>query len=86
VEKQEGLQAGYYLIANVFGTKKYYDNFMSTLRKKGLEPKSFFRSLNKFNYVYLESYSTLEAAEKARDSKFYGRYTEATWIFRVIGE
>ncbi|MEB8345667.1 PorP/SprF family type IX secretion system membrane protein [Flavobacteriaceae bacterium KMM 6898] len=86
VEKQEGLQPGYYLIANVFGTKKYHDNFMSTLRKKELEPKSFFRALNKFNYVYLESYSTLEAAEKARDSKFYGRYTEATWIFRVIGE
>lgn len=86
VEKQEGLKPGYYLIANVFGTKKYFDNFMVTLRKKGLEPKSFYRSLNKFNYVYLESYSSLEAAEKARDSNFYGRYTDDTWIFRVIGE
>ena len=86
VEKLEGLKPGYYLIANVFGTKKYYENFMATLRKKGLEPKSFYRSLNKFNYVYLENYSSLEAAEKARDSKFYGRYSESTWIFRVIGE
>ncbi|MGY8914633.1 MAG: PorP/SprF family type IX secretion system membrane protein [Flavobacteriales bacterium] len=86
VEKLEGLQPGYYLIANVFGTKKYFDNFMVNLRKKGLEPKSFYRSVNKFNYVYLESYNSLEAAEKARDSKFYGRYAEVTWIFRVIGE
>ncbi len=86
VETLEGLQPGYYLIANVFGTKKYLDNFMVSLRKKGLEPKSFYRSVNNFNYVYLESYNSLEAAEKARDSKFYGRYAEETWIFRVIGK
>ncbi|MEJ1222134.1 PorP/SprF family type IX secretion system membrane protein [Sediminicola sp. 1XM1-17] len=86
VEKQEGLIPGYYLIANVFGTKKYFENFMSSLRKKGLEPQSFYRSLNNFNYVYLDRYNSLEAAEKARDSKFYGRYSDTTWIFRVIGE
>lgn len=86
VEKLEGLGPGYYLIANVFGTKKYFENFMAALRKKGLEPKSFYRALNNFNYVYLESYNSLEAAEKARDSQFYGRYAETTWIFRVIGE
>ncbi|MET6990376.1 PorP/SprF family type IX secretion system membrane protein [Sediminicola arcticus] len=86
VEQLKGLQPGYYLIANVYGTKKYFDNFMETLRKKGIEPKSFYRSLNKFNYVYLDSYSSLNAAEKARDSKFYGRYADATWIFRVISE
>ncbi|NVN18430.1 type IX secretion system membrane protein PorP/SprF [Muricauda sp. HICW] len=83
VENEDGLQPGFYLIANVYGTKKYFDNFMKTLREKGLEPKSFYRSFNKYNYVYLERYDTMEEARKARDSKFFGKYDEELWIFRV---
>ncbi|WP_343486111.1 PorP/SprF family type IX secretion system membrane protein [Allomuricauda sp. d1] len=80
---EDGLQPGFYLIANVFGTKKYFDNFMKTLQEKGLNPKSFYRKLNKYNYVYLERYDTVEEARKARDSKFNGKYPDKTWIFRV---
>ena len=83
VNKLEGTASGYYLIANVFGTKKYYEAFMKTLTAKGLNPKSFYRSENKYNYVYLERYDTLEQAKQARDSKFSGRYPDKTWIFRV---
>ncbi|MEH6679966.1 MAG: PorP/SprF family type IX secretion system membrane protein [Sediminicola sp.] len=86
VVKQQGLEPGYYLIANVFGTKKYFENFMATLTKQGLEPKSFYRQNNKYNYVYLRKYDSLKDAEKARDNKFDGKYKETTWIFRVIGE
>jgi hypothetical protein len=85
VHKLEGTASGYYLIANVFGTKKYYEAFMKTLTAKGLNPKSFYRSENKYNYVYLERYDTLEQAEQARDSNFSGRYPDKTWIFRVKG-
>lgn len=81
----DGLVPGYYLIANVFGTKKYYDAFMKTLSDRGLEPKSFYRSVNKYNYVYLQRYDSIEAAREARNSKFNGRYTENLWIFRVVG-
>ncbi|MBO0341210.1 PorP/SprF family type IX secretion system membrane protein [Flagellimonas profundi] len=65
VENEEGLEPGFYLIANVYGTKKYFDNFMKTLREKGLEPKSFYRSFNKYNYVYLERYNSMDEARKA---------------------
>ncbi len=85
VDKLEGLEPGYYLITNVFGTKKYYEAFMKTLTAKGLSPKSFYRSENKYNYVYLGHYSTLKEAEQARDSKFNGKYPDKTWIFRVKG-
>lgn len=85
VENEDGLEPGFYLIANVYGTKKYFDNFMRTLREKGLEPKSFYRSFNKYNYVYLERYNTMDEARKARDSKFFGKYADKTWIFRVKG-
>ncbi|MEA1787352.1 PorP/SprF family type IX secretion system membrane protein [Arenibacter sp. GZD96] len=84
VTNGDGLAPGYYLVANVFGTKKYFENFMSTLQSKGLQPKSFYRSVNKYNYVYLERYETLKEAEVARDSQFEGRYPDKTWIFRVI--
>lgn len=85
VATADGLEPGFYLIANVFGTKKYYENFMKTLRDKGLEPKSFFRKLNGYNYVYLGHYNTIDEARKARDNKFDGKYLEKTWIFRVRG-
>ncbi|MBT8204459.1 MAG: PorP/SprF family type IX secretion system membrane protein [Eudoraea sp.] len=81
---EEGLEPGYYLIANVFGTKRYYEAFMKTLRDKGLNPKSFYRASRKFNYVYLGRYNTIREARQARDSKFNGRYTDKTWIFRVV--
>ena len=80
---EDGLTPGYYLIANVFGTKTYFDAFMANLTKKGLQPKSFFRSKNKYNYVYLERYDTMNEARNARDSKLNGRYADKTWIYRV---
>jgi type IX secretion system PorP/SprF family membrane protein len=83
---EDGLIPGYYLIANVFGTKIYFDAFMANLTKRGLEPKSFFRSKDKYNYVYLERYDTLDEARKARDSKFNGRYADKMSIFRVKAE
>ncbi|MGB5188841.1 PorP/SprF family type IX secretion system membrane protein [Robiginitalea sp.] len=80
---EEGLEPGFYLITNVFGTKKYYEAFMKQLGDRGLNPKSFYRSANKFNYVYLERYNSIQEARKARDSKFSGRYQGDLWIFRV---
>ena len=86
VTNEDGLTPGFYLIANVFGTKKYYESFMLTLKRSGLEPKSFYRKKNNYNYVYLERYNTMDEARKARDSKFFGKYDGKTWIFRVRNE
>ncbi|NNK21325.1 MAG: hypothetical protein HKP07_08450, partial [Flavobacteriaceae bacterium] len=81
----EDIRPGYYLIVNVFGTQRYYNKFMETLKKMGLDPKSFYRTQRKLNYVYLERYDTMGEARKARDSKFDGKYTDTIWIFRVKG-
>jgi type IX secretion system PorP/SprF family membrane protein len=83
VSGEEGLEPGFYLIANVFGTKKYYTSFMQRLSDSGLQPKSFYRDSNKFNYVYLKRYNSIGEARKARDSKFDGRYEGDLWIFRI---
>lgn len=86
VAKEGELAPGYYLIANVFGTKRYFEAFMADLKKKGLTPNSFYRDLNKYNYVYLKRYNSIDEAREGRDSKFGGKYTEKTWIFRVVGK
>ncbi|MBT8187382.1 MAG: type IX secretion system membrane protein PorP/SprF [Croceitalea sp.] len=86
VVSADGLEPGFYLIANVFGTKKYFENFMRTLQTKGLEPKSFYRSLNGYNYVYLKRYNTIQEARAARNSGLNGQYKDALWIFRVRGD
>lgn len=86
VAKADGLQPGFYLIANVFGTQRYFENFMRTLQNQGLTPGSFLRETNGYNYVYLERFATIEEARRARDSKYFGKYQDKTWIFRVRGE
>jgi len=80
------LEPGFYLIANVFGTKKYFDAFMQDLRKKGIEPGSFLRVRNNYNYAYLKRYATISAARRDRDNNFGGKYEGKTWIFRVVGK
>ena len=86
VKAEAGLEPGYYLIANVFGTKKYFDAFVADLERKGLQPDSFIRSKNKFHYVYLNRFDTMGQARKARDSNFDGKFSGKTWIFRVVGK
>lgn len=86
VTKEGSLEPGYYLIANVFGTKKYLDAFISDMQKRGINAKSFFRQKNKYNYVYLAKYNFIKEAREARDSKLNGKYTDKLWIFRVTGE
>ncbi|RTE52509.1 type IX secretion system membrane protein PorP/SprF [Arenibacter aquaticus] len=85
-EKIDGEKAGFYLIANVYGSSRYHDIFLNSLKKKGINAKSFYLPRTKYNYVYLERFDTLQEAEAARDSKYDGQYTDKTWIFRVIGE
>ncbi|MEP2687193.1 PorP/SprF family type IX secretion system membrane protein [Maribacter dokdonensis] len=86
VTKEGALEPGYYLIANVFGTKKYLDAFLADMKKRGINAKSFFREKNKYNYVYLAKFDFIKDARQARDSKLNGKYTDKIWIFRVTGE
>ncbi|NND14724.1 MAG: PorP/SprF family type IX secretion system membrane protein [Eudoraea sp.] len=81
---KEGVAPGFYLIVNVFGKKIYYDAFMKKLQGQGLNPKSFLRPQNNYNYVYLQRYDTMSEARRARNSKFDGRYTDDMWIFGVV--
>ena len=83
IKRIDGVESGFYLVVNVYATQKYFNLFMSKLRKDGLNPKYFFNNQNKYYYVYLKRYETLEAIEKERASAFNGRYTDETWILWI---
>jgi len=86
VDKLEGHKAGFYLIGNVYGTSRYRDIFIQNLKKKGIDAKFFYLAKTKWDYVYLERFDTLSDAEAARDNNFGGKYSEKTWILRIIAE
>jgi hypothetical protein len=81
---EDDLRSGYYLIAKVYKDKVNYKKFIRSLKSQGLLPNHFYRSFNKFYYVYLDRYDSLDDAKKARDSRFSGQYQDTTWIFRVL--
>ncbi|WP_149275662.1 PorP/SprF family type IX secretion system membrane protein [Pareuzebyella sediminis] len=78
-----GVKSGYYVIANVFKTKKYLDAFMTSLEKQGLKAKQFFNKENGLHYVYLADFNYKEDAKTAYVSNLNGRYRDEKWIMQV---
>lgn len=74
---------GYYLVANVFKSDKYVEEFVGKLEKKGLEPKFFENTLNGFKYVYLKHYKTIERASKAFQNNLDGLFDGDMWIIKI---
>ncbi|NER13336.1 type IX secretion system membrane protein PorP/SprF [Leptobacterium flavescens] len=83
VEGIDGVDYGFYLVVNVYATMKYFRLFMKHLNERGLAPKYFYNNKNKYRYVYLKKYDTLEEIEAARESNYNGRYDGETWILWV---
>ncbi|MFC4722836.1 PorP/SprF family type IX secretion system membrane protein [Geojedonia litorea] len=79
----KGVESGYYLIVNVFGTEAYFNKFMKRLSNDGIDPNSFVNPNNKWNYVYLQRYDTWQDAVAAHKSKFNGAYADDMWIMNV---
>ncbi|GGD57440.1 hypothetical protein GCM10011361_24980 [Muriicola marianensis] len=85
IRAEPGIMPGYYLIVNVFEEEENFSRFSRMLSDRGIEPRTFFREGKQFTYVYLERYDSLSEAVRARDSNYYGRYTDEIWILRVVG-
>ena len=83
IEGLDGVDYGFYLVVNVYGTEKYFNLFLEKLKKEGLSPKYFFNKENNYYYVYLKKYETLEEIKKARASNYNGNYLEETWILWI---
>ena len=78
-----GVKSGYYVIANVYKTKKYLNAFVHTLKEQGLDAKQFYNKENGLYYVYLADYNYKEDAETAFVSNLNGKYNNEKWIMQV---
>ncbi|WP_340073574.1 PorP/SprF family type IX secretion system membrane protein [Leptobacterium sp. I13] len=83
VEQIEGEQRGFYLVANVFSQKKYFEAFVKGLKNRGLNPEYFFNNENSYYYVYLKKYDKLSEAEHDKNNDFNGLYNGEMWILWV---
>ncbi len=81
--KDNNIKSGYYVIANVYKTKKYLDAFMKSLKRQGLEAKQFYNKENGLYYVYLADFNFIKDAEIAYASNLNGKYKDEKWILKV---
>ena len=78
-----GVKSGFYVIANVFKSKKYLDAFMGNLKQKGLDAGYFYNKENGLHYVYLADYNYKSEAKTAYVSNMNGQYNDEKWIMQV---
>lgn len=78
-----GVTSGYYVIANVFKSRKYLDAFLGDLKKKGLDAGYFYNKENGLHYVYLADYNYKSDAKTAYVSNMNGQYSADKWIMQV---
>ena len=79
----DGVEQGYYVIANVYKGQGYLNKFMSDLENKGISADYIKDPKSGLKYVYLEKYDTWQEAADAHNSKMNGAYTDTMWIMNV---
>ena len=78
-----GVENGYYIVANVYKGGKYMDKFMRDLNNQGFASDYIDNPNNGLKYVYLERHDTWEDAASAYNSNLDGNYDGAKWIMNV---
>ena len=79
----KGVESGYYMIVNVYGTYIYFERFFDKLSKKGLNPNYFINDRNNWKYVFLKRFDTWQEAVAAYKSNVNNTYPEEKWIMNV---
>lgn len=78
-----GVEDGYYVVANVYKGAHYLNKFVNKLKGQGINADYIDNSNNGLKYVYLERYDTWQEALKAHKSKINGTYNDQVWIMNV---
>ncbi len=79
----EGVQDGYYVVANVYKGGHYMDKFMNDLNEQGFVTDYIDNPDNGLKYVYLERHDSWEDAAEAYKSSLGGSYDGDLWIMNV---
>ena len=79
----DGVDDGYYVVANVYKGGKYMDKFMNSMNEKGFNSDYIDNPSNGLKYVYLQRYDTWSEAAEAYKSNMNGSYTDDLWIMNI---
>ncbi|MBC6997587.1 type IX secretion system membrane protein PorP/SprF [Cytophaga sp. FL35] len=80
----DGVQDGYYVVANVYKGGKYMDNFLNKMTDEGFDQTNYIDNpSNGLKYVYLKRFDTWEEAANAHNSQMDGNYNGDLWIMNV---
>ncbi|MCK5442264.1 MAG: type IX secretion system membrane protein PorP/SprF [Maribacter sp.] len=78
-----GVQDGYYVVANVYKGGQYLHKFIDDLEQKGISADYIDNAHNGLKYVYLNRYDTWQEAVDAHQSNLNGTYDGELWIMNV---
>lgn len=78
-----GVDPGFYLVANVFANKGYFEEFMELMKNRKLAPQYFIHPDNKYYYVYLAKSDSYLSVKNLQRSHLEGRYKGDKWVLWV---
>jgi type IX secretion system PorP/SprF family membrane protein len=79
----EGVQDGYYVVANVYKDEHYLNKFVDAMNDEGFPANYINNPSNGLKYVYLKRYNSWQEAENAYRTKMGGNYTGDLWIMNI---
>ena len=78
-----GVDSGYYLIANVFANPNNAKRFVKLLNSYGLHASYFINPENNYRYVYLKRHQSWNNALISYYTRLNDSYDDKMWIMRV---
>ena len=79
----QGVEDGYYVVANVYKGSVYLNKFMDRLSAEGLQADYIDNPGNGLKYVYLKRFDSWKDAEAAVHSGLNGSYSGDLWVMNV---
>jgi type IX secretion system PorP/SprF family membrane protein len=79
----EGMDAGYYIIANVYSSKENVDKFINKMSERDIKAGVFLNPKNNMWYVYLKKHATWREALISYYSNVDNTYFESIWIMSI---
>lgn len=79
----EGMDAGYYIIANVYSSQENVDKFIKKMSERDIKAGVFLNPKNNMWYVYLKKHATWREALISYYSNVDNTYFESIWIMSI---
>lgn len=79
----DGVEDGYYIVANVYKGTHYMNKFIADLQSQGIEAGFVENPENGLKYVYLQRFESWDGAKEAVLSGLGGGYGGKLWVMNV---